>query len=202
MLKSVASFLLLIVPVYSSADTAPTHCNGDEKIYFNCFIKDSKKVASVCGAGYNENNHESGYLQYRFGLIGNQEFKYPSTTNKDDMKDKFNFSSSRTADYSHYDLALQFSNLNYAYIVYSGEDRKPDDQRSYSSSITVWKLEEPCLSKCPPRAPYASPEGKIVKVFTCSNSNAGEKLYLDSVIPLMTSPGRSRHVTLPYPLNQ
>ena len=217
MLKFVITLLLLADPTYANADTTPTHCNGDEQIYFNCLIKDSKKVASVCGAGYKEENNEkntwvsvSGYLQYRFGPIGSQEFKYPSTTKKDDMKDRFNFSADRTSNYVYYDMALQFSNDNYSYILYFGkehkyiETQKPgelEQVENYSSSITIWKLAEPCVhSQCPSRAPHAQPEGKIIKVLTCSNSNAGENLIsIERAIRLMTSPGKIPRVTLPYP---
>ncbi len=196
--RLVAAFVLLAAPVSSIADTKPTHCRGDEKIYFNCSIKESKKIASICGAGYDEQKNESGYLQYRFGAIGHPEFEYPATTSKEGMKDKFNFSQSRNAEYSHYDLTLQFNNLHYSYLVHSGEEHE-DQGKTYSSSITIWKMAEPCHSNCPPQAPYAAPAGKIVKVFHCANGDAGADLYVDAVIRLMTSPGRRSDVTLPMP---
>ena len=217
MLRFVITLLLLAVLTNARADTSPTHCNGDEQIYFNCLLKDSKKVASVCGAGYKEEStekntwvSESGYLQYRFGPIGSVEFKYPLTTKNDGIKDRFNFSVTRTSNYAYYDMALQFSNDNYSYVLYFGKEHKYAETQipgeieqveNSSSSITVWKLTEPCLqSQCPSRAPHVQPEGKVIEVLTCSNRNAGENLIsIERPIGLQTSPGKRPAVTLPYP---
>jgi len=130
-----AVFTLLFVS-HANADAELTHCTNGETTYFNCFVKGSKKVASVCGAGYNEEGKASGYLQYRFGAIGKLEMSYPSTPNEDEMKDRFTFSASRSADYSHYDLELQFINLGYAYAIHSSETHKVG-VIAYSSSLTV-----------------------------------------------------------------
>ena len=133
MQKFIAAILVLAFVNSANADAEQTHCTASETTYFNCFIKESKKVASVCGAGYNEEKNESGYLQYRFGPIGKLELAYPSTTNRDQMTDQFTFSASRSADYDRYDLELQFINVGYAYAIHSGETHK-NGAIVYSSS--------------------------------------------------------------------
>jgi hypothetical protein len=188
--KFVAAVFALGFVSYANAGTERTHCADGETIYFNCQVKGLKKIASVCGAGYNEEKKLSGYLQYRFGPIGKQEMRYPSTTAKEEMKDRFTFSASRSAEYDHYDLELQFTNLGYAYAIHSSEAHK-SGAITYSSSLTVWKLAEPCLNNCPPPAPFESPKKELVQVFSCSNGDAGRNLYLNSVVRLMTSPGVS-----------
>ena len=152
--------------------------------------KGQRKSPPFAAQGTTKRRRPSGYLQYRFGLIGTQEMRYPSTTDKEEMKDRFTFSASRSADYDHYDLELQFTNLGYAYAIHSGEEHN-SGAITYSSSLTVWKLAEPCLNNCPPRAPFESPKKELVQVFRCSNGDAGRDLYLNSVVRLMTSPGVS-----------
>ena len=188
--KFVVAIFVLVSVGHANADAEQTHCTAGEATYFNCLVKGSKKVASVCGAGYNEEKKESGYLQYRFGPVGKQEMRHPSTTDKEEMKDRFTFSASRSADYGHYVLELQFTNLGYAYAIHSSEAHK-SGAITYSSSLTVWKLAEPCLSNCPPPASFESPKKKLVRVLSCSNGDAGRNLYLNSVVRLMTSPGMS-----------
>ena len=188
--KFMAAVSSLVVVCHASADAGQTHCTNGETAYFNCLVKGSKKVASVCGAGYNEEGKALGYLQYRFGSIGNPEMSYPSTTNEEEMKDRFTFSASRSADYGHYDLELQFTNIGYAYAIHSGETHKAG-AIAYSSSLTVWKLAKLCTNNCPPRAPFESPKKELVRVFNCSNGDAGRSLYLNSVVRMMTSPGMS-----------
>jgi hypothetical protein len=186
----VATVFALSFVSYASAGTEQTHCADGETIYFSCHVKGSKKIASVCGAEYNVEKKVSGYIQYRFGAIGKREMMYPSTTAKEEMKDRFTFSASRSAEYDHYDLELQFTNLGYAYAIHSNEAHK-SGAITYSSSVTVWKLAKPCLNNCQPRAPFESPKKVLVQVFSCSNQDAGRNLYLNSVVRLMTSPGVS-----------
>ena len=188
--KLIAAVSVLVFVGHASAEPERTHCTNDETTYFNCLIKGSKKVASVCGAGYNEAKQSSGYLQYRFGSVDRQEMRYPSTTNEEEMKDRFTFSASRSADYGHYDRELQFTNLGHAYAIRSGEAHK-GGTIIYSSSLTVWRLAEPCTNNCPSRAPFESPKKELVQVLSCSNGDAGRSLYLNSVVRLMTSPGKS-----------
>jgi hypothetical protein len=167
MLRYTTFLLVFSTSLNSWADVETSHCKDGEKIIFNCSIKGSKKFASVC---------EEDHIEYRFGLIGSPEFLYPPPEKTGNDQGNFRYSADRSADYSVSEYSLQFYHQNYSYIVYSGEKRKPNDSVMYSPSIIVWKMNELCQKNCPVRAPHASPEGKIVKTFTCSNSNAGRGL--------------------------
>ncbi len=159
-------FLLfsLAISGYSRAETPTTHCTSDEKPVFNCQIKNSNKVASVC---------EGSSLHYRFGRIGNPEFVFPSADSGSNDQENFRYSASRSRDYDRYEYVLEFAHEGYAYVVYYGEK----SGKSYESSITVWKLKAPCTQNCGPRSPYAAPEGKQIKVIACTNKDAGAELY-------------------------
>lgn len=55
---------------------APTLCGKEEKVYFSCGI--GKKTVSLCGSPVVD--EKSGYLQYRFGLVGkNPDLTYPQS---------------------------------------------------------------------------------------------------------------------------
>jgi hypothetical protein len=179
--------LALFAVDYANADSEKSHCSLSEQTYFNCRVRGSDKVASVCGSGYNEEQKTSGYLQYRFGSMGKLEMVYPPQAKADEMQDRFTFSASRNSSYSQYDLELQFTNLGYAYAIHSSETHK-QEAVSYSSSMTVWRLNDPCKINCPR---FASPKRELVQVFSCTNGDAGRNLYLDRVVRLMTSPGMS-----------
>ena len=185
MLRLASLIFLLSITHYVYAESVPTHCNAEERAYLNCLIKGTNKVASVCGA------HR---VQYRFGRIGQPEFIFPPSENDADDQKNFRFSASRSAAYDRYDFALQFYDHNFSYVAYSGERRKTGGSTSYSSSITVWKMEEPCQGACLAVAPYGTPKGKIVKTLTCSNSDAGAELIgLNNKIPAVKA------VNLPTP---
>lgn len=167
MLRPTAVLLASFVSFNSWADTDASHCNDGEKAIFNCSVKGSKKVASIC---------EKDHIEYRFGMIGSPEFIYPPPENNKKDHEKFRYSADRSADYSVYEYSLQFYHENYSYVAYSGEKRKPDGSTQYSSSISVWKMKEPCTENCPPRLPFSMPEGKVIKTYTCSNGDGGTGL--------------------------
>lgn len=53
-----------------------THCRADEQTFFNCKVRSGKSI-SVCGSKVV--SAKSGYVQYRFGLLGKPELEYPAT---------------------------------------------------------------------------------------------------------------------------
>jgi len=165
---------LMTLLSFGAAHSMPTHCIEGEEVYFNCLVKGSKKVGSVCGAGYDFAEKQAGYLQYRFGAIGQIEFRYPPTTNTNDMTDRFNFSASHTADLVQWDSSLEFISGAHSYSISAGEEQLPGRNTRYSAAITVWK----------------EGDRKGAKVLRCSNGDAGRNLLLNHVVPMMSSPGR------------
>lgn len=165
---------VLALHASSYAHAAGSHCQAGEETYFNCQIRNSVKVASVCGAGYDADKKQAGYLQYRFGSPGKVEFLYPASTNAEDMLDKFNFAAGRTADGSQEDSMLGFKSSGYFYSINYGVERRIGRGARHESAIMVWKEDN----------------RKGVKILTCRDGQAGMGLSLDHVIPLMSSPGR------------
>jgi hypothetical protein len=186
-------FFIFFVTCGIHAKELPTHCSPDEKTFFNCQIKNSEKIASVCAKIDETSNINTGTLQYRYGTIDKKELVYPANENASDaVRDRFRYSVSRSADYMFYDMALQFSKDDTAYVLYSGEMHLNSGIR-YQSNVSIWALSKPCRQNCLVRAPHQAPDARLVKTMACSNANAGRNLYLNGVFK---SP-----VDLPFPIS-
>ena len=94
-------------------------CTSDEKIVFNCTLKNSK-IVSLCSS--REISKDTGYLQYRFGKPGNLEQEFPKERDK----------SQQSFKYTHYfraqvDLTeISFTSAGHQYSIfddYNGEER-------------------------------------------------------------------------------
>jgi hypothetical protein len=73
MLKSSLALGLSLLMITSANAQSSTHCLTDELVVFSCSM--GKKTASVCAS--TSYSPTEGYLQYRFGAIGNIEMTYP-----------------------------------------------------------------------------------------------------------------------------
>lgn len=164
-----------------------SHCRPDERTYFNCKLPSKLGVASVCGAGYIEEDKKSGYLQYRSGNLGAPAFVFPATSTDAGSLDQFTFSATRSRNYDRNDYELQFESGGYVYAVHSAKV-KPFSQARYTASVTVRKLLVSCSGAC---APYAVRPNRILRTYACSNGDAGKEMVLGPIIRLMTSQGRS-----------
>ena len=172
MRQQIASIALVVVSTCPSAQVVRTHCEATEVTYFNCLLRGSTKVASVCGAGYDLERKAAGYLQYRYANVGSVELAFPSTLDSASLIDRFNFSSVRTADNVQSDRKLEFRNDGYGYSVYYSEEATKSGRIKASSGILVWK----------------NTDRKDVKNTSCRNSDAGEALLLDHVVRLLATP--------------
>ncbi len=169
-----ASLLFFGMAIRVTAWAADTHCTSEETTYFNCKVSGSKKIASVCGAGYDFDRRSAGYLQYRFGRVGSAELVFPASTAPSEMMDKFNFLAARTADLKVWGYDLYFMNGAYTYKIGHSEERDSRNRSTFTSSIMVWETKN---------------RGRLVNL-RCTNGKAGESLNLNHVIPLMSTPGR------------
>lgn len=71
--NSVATLVALTV-VNTPLLASTSHCNANENVVFSC--NTGKKVVSVCAS--KAINAKSGYMQYRFGKLGNPEAIIPA----------------------------------------------------------------------------------------------------------------------------
>ena len=114
-------FVLFVSFVFLVSSPQPgSLCNTDEKIIFNCTIKENAKIVSLCSS--RELTKDRGYIQYRFGRPGKVELEFPKSREKTQQAFK----------YSHYfraqvDLTeISFTSDNYTYSIfddYNGEER-------------------------------------------------------------------------------
>lgn len=115
----------------SHASAADSLCAPTEQVFFNCRIKDSPKLLSVCGqAGEEVRRGAAGpgdYLQYRFGLHDKPELIFPKT--REGSLDKFWFATEyvRSASYESHQLSFQSGGSEYrVYAVSQMADAGPN----------------------------------------------------------------------------
>ena len=91
-------------------------CNTNEKIIFNCMIKNSANNLSVCAS--QNLSKDSGYIQYRFGRNGAIELEYPAE--KEISRSSFLFA--KYVRFQVSKLTLSFSNNNVNYTIFDNYD--------------------------------------------------------------------------------
>jgi hypothetical protein len=91
-------------------------CNTNEKIIFNCNIKNSANILSVCAS--QNLSKDSGYIQYRFGRKGAIELEYPAE--KEMSRSSFLFA--RYTRFQVSKLTLRFSNNKVNYTIFDNYD--------------------------------------------------------------------------------
>ena len=101
------------------ASKALSLCTTGEEVVFNCSLRKSMKLVSLCASA--KLSKTEGYLQYRFGMPDRIELEYP--------RERVN--SQKAFEYSHYfrakvDLTeISFTRDGYAYKLfdeYNGEE--------------------------------------------------------------------------------
>ena len=149
---------LSVTPVQARASrhlAAPqpnTLCAKDERVIFSCPVKRPAKIVSVCAS--KDLTSDRGYLQYRFGLPGKIELKYP--------KDRQG--TQQTFQYSHYFRArfemtsINFTIDGYEYSVfddYNGEEKPEVISRGVSVTAPGKPKEVSLLCRIKPKADYS-----------------------------------------------
>ena len=105
------------------ASAADSLCAPNEHVFFNCPIKDSRKLLSVCG-------RSGDYLQYRFGPHEKPELVYPKT--KEGSLEKFWVANKNVPSAFYESHQLSFQSGGTEYRVYAiteqngGRDSPPD----------------------------------------------------------------------------
>ena len=93
-------------------DTAPSLCRGDEQIFFTCSVARSTKNISLCGS--KSLDHRRGYLQYRYGKLGDIELQFPAARANTQLVFRY-------ARYSRAQVnrtEISFDNQGYRYTIY------------------------------------------------------------------------------------
>jgi hypothetical protein len=110
----------ILVGVAQPVVAASSLCESAERTVFNCTLRGSSKLVSICASpGLTS---ATGYLQYRYGRSGKIELAFPKEKNN----------SQKTFKFVHYlrpqvdRTELNFDNSGYQYTVYSyfdGEEK-------------------------------------------------------------------------------
>jgi hypothetical protein len=97
------------------SQASETLCQPEEKVIFNCRIKTSPKVISICSSS--KLTADEGYLQYRFGKPDHVEFTFPAS--KVDTQKQFTWEWHHP--YQSFLVDLWFENGGYVYDVFKTE---------------------------------------------------------------------------------
>jgi hypothetical protein len=107
------------------ASAADSLCAPTEQVFFNCRVKDSPKLLSVCGRGAEEASRgeavPGAYLQYRFGSHDKPELVFPKM--REGSLDKFQVANEyvRSAFYESHQLSFQSGSSEYrVYAINQG----------------------------------------------------------------------------------
>jgi hypothetical protein len=162
-------WILLALISFSSKAWSLELCTADEKAYFSCQVRNSPKVASLCGS--KSLTATQGYLQYRFGIPGKVEMEFP--------KDKQN--TQKAFLYMHYFRAqddqtqLSFDNNGTSYTIYSdynGETKynggKVVDEKGVRVTLPG-KAGKEVEFKC--QNPVVFHVGDLSKIVPCDSEN-------------------------------
>ncbi|HEX2268768.1 MAG TPA: hypothetical protein VHH35_04515 [Pyrinomonadaceae bacterium] len=119
MIPKFALFVFLLM-AFTIAPQRGSLCNADEKVIFNCTLRNSK-IVSLCSSP--NLTKDQGYVQYRFGRPGKIELEFPQEREK----------SQQAFKYTHYfraqvDLTeITFTSGGHQYSIfddYNGEERR------------------------------------------------------------------------------
>ena len=112
-----------------------THCAADETTVFSCRLDDSEKVVSMCAS--DPLSREQGYLQYRFGRIGDIELTYPA--DRHNTQEQFMW---QTIGYSGgWDTRIAFDNGGYRYQLYDQAFKVSISEKALHGGIIILKDE-------------------------------------------------------------
>jgi hypothetical protein len=112
------------------ASAAESLCAANEQVFFNCPIKDSTKLLSVCGRA-------GDYLQYRFGSHGKPELVYPKT--KEGSLTKFRIATEYvpSAFYESHQLSFQSGETDYRVYAITEQDGGRDSEPARYGGVIV-----------------------------------------------------------------
>lgn len=110
------AFILLILPIFSSATQAASICHVGEKAYFRCSF--SGKTAVLCGASDKDTGRK--LFQYRIYKRGKTEMQYPSSSGASEPQ----FLQSSILLAHGGEIRVSFGIAEYKYVLYETWDTR------------------------------------------------------------------------------
>ena len=131
------TFLILLAAAPLAMAAPASHCKSGETTYFNCTIKGSSKVVSLCGKDL---EGPGSYLQYRYGSAGRgTELVYPPAKQDAAMGEAFFFNPGNARDTSMQSAGVWFEHANTYYELKHAVYIGPSGQvASRESEILMW----------------------------------------------------------------
>ena len=167
---------LLVTGGAASAASSPSQCKADETTFFNCELRASNKLVSLCG----KNDGAASYLQYRAGTPGAAPAEvYPPARGGAEMKTAFFFNDRK--DDKRADTGVWFRRGDTYYELKYGRDIGSMGQVSGpQSEVLVW---------------IGTPKG-APRPLVCKQSRGGDGLEETREIISSLSPvGRRWHLS-------
>jgi hypothetical protein len=174
------ALILAVSMEFCYAAPLQTQCLKNETVYFNCTLRPSGKVASLCGK---DDGTTVPYLQYRFGKIGKPlDLVVPKKSEDLMVRDTFFFTSGKNRYDDLVTVQVWFRNQDTYYSLDSLTDLSHVEiQTDHQAEISYWKTGS------------KPSDGGLLN---CAEENAGENLQsAESLIEKMASPGRQWNAT-------
>ena len=105
-------------------------CKKEEKVIFNCTIKSSRKIVSVCSSL--DLDKPDSYMMYRFGKPEKVELEFPDS--KINSFEKFYYSVYIRPKVTR--QALRFNNRDYEYII-EVDNEAEEEPGTYGATISI-----------------------------------------------------------------
>ena len=124
------------VPLQAVANEQATLCHASEITFFNCTIRASKKLVSLCGS----DNETKPWLQYRMGRPGKiLDLVVPSRVDDPDMRSIFFYDlPSATRDGSYSEVGIWFRHADAYYELVTSQDHMYQEGKDDRSMLLVW----------------------------------------------------------------
>jgi hypothetical protein len=113
-----------------------TLCDTPENAFFNCILRASGKVVSLCGSA----DRAKPWLQYRMGRPGQTlELVVPSRLDDPEMRSVFFYDlPSATRDGSYWQVGIWFRHADAYYELLTSQDHQYQEDDDDRSAVAVW----------------------------------------------------------------
>lgn len=155
--------IVLLLPLAASAGNSL--CAPNEQVLFSCPAGKAGRMLSLCASSRLERG--TGYLQYRYGTIGNVEFTYPESATGSQEKFRyahyFRFQNDRTQ--------VSFANRGFNYVIFTshdGEARPEIEEQGVLVSSTTQPEQE---KRIPCKRPATETLARLAAILPCDEEN-------------------------------
>ena len=152
------------VPLISFAEKSL--CSADEKVIFNCSVKNNDTFVSVCAS--QKLSDVSGYIQFRFGSTNKIEVIYPTTKSK--TQSSFAYEEAQDSDSASDLEILTFKSKGYEYSI----SRFLNDPDGDAAGMDVTKIK--------------NGTSYLVAKYDCKQPRVKQRMNLKGIVAPASSP--------------